>query len=135
MRTSSAAGPAAPASASGSAPTPSRTKTRLAPLWAGAGLAALVVIARLALHAHLPLPQCWLRQLTGIPCPSCGCTRSLAAWATLDLEQAFRFNPLFFLLCVAAIAWLALWVVERFTQRTFLEAVEVRLKRWFWWKL
>src|SRR5689334_7956720 len=89
------------------------------PFWLILGMAALAVVARLAILWQLPLPQCWLRRLTDVPCPSCGCTRSLAAWATLDLEHAFRFNPLFFLLCVALLAWSALRLAEKFYRRTF----------------
>ena len=98
-------------------------------------MAALAVVVRFALLGQWSLPQCWLRKLTGIPCPSCGCTRSLAAWTTLDLGHALRFNPLFFLLCVAVLAWSALWLVERFSQRTFLDGFRARVKYWPWWKI
>jgi hypothetical protein len=91
--------------------------------------------ARLVLLYGLPFPQCWLRKLTGIPCPSCGCTRSLASWATLDLEQAFRFNPLFFLLCAAVLAWSAWWLVERLSHRTLLAGLKPRMRHWPWWKI
>ena len=97
--------------------------------------AALAVFARFALLEHLPLPPCWLRKLTGIPCPSCGCTRSLASWATLDVEQAFRFNPLFFLLCVGFLMWSALWLVERFSGRRLLDDFKKRTEHWPWWKV
>jgi Protein of unknown function (DUF2752) len=98
-------------------------------------MAALAVVARVALLWQLPLPQCWLRKLTDVPCPSCGCTRSLAAWATLDLDQAFRFNPLFFLLCAGLLAWSALRLLEKLSQRTFLEDFKARLKHWPWWRI
>lgn len=91
--------------------------------------------AHVALLWQLPLPQCWLRRLTDVPCPSCGCTRSLAAWATLDVEQAFRFNPLFFLVCVAVLAWSVLGMVEKLCRRTFLDGLKARLKPWPWWKI
>jgi hypothetical protein len=98
-------------------------------------MALLAVAAYVALLWQLPLPRCWLRRLTDVPCPSCGCTRSLAAWATLDLEQAFRFNPLLFLLCAAALAWSALWLVERISQRSILHRLQARLKLWPWWRI
>lgn len=47
------------------------------PLWGGA-----VVI------------PCLLRELTGIPCPTCYGTRALLAAATGDWSTALRFNPL-----------------------------------------
>jgi len=98
-------------------------------------MAVLAVVARFALLWQFPLPLCWLRKLTGVPCPSCGCTRSLAAWANLDLEQAFRFNPLFFLFCIAILAWSALWLAEQFSQRKFLAAIKARLGPWPWWRI
>ena len=108
--------------------------TGFAPLWSLLGLAGLAVFARFALQRNLPLPQCWLRKLTGIPCPSCGCTRSLAAWMDGDLVQAFQFNPLFFLFCITVLAWLALWTVEALTGRAVLVHLRARLGRWPLWK-
>ena len=59
-------------------------------------------------HWSLPWPECGMRRFTGLPCPACGCTRSLLAWTQLDFTAAFLFNPLFFLLCVLSLiscAW------------------------------
>jgi hypothetical protein len=98
-------------------------------------MALLAVAAHVALLWRLPLPQCWLRKLTGVPCPSCGCTRSLAAWATLEMDQAFRLNPLLFLLCVAALAWTTLWLVEMAARRTFLHGLKSRVQGWPWWRI
>lgn len=98
-------------------------------------MTALAVVARFALLWQLPLPQCWLRKLTGIPCPTCGCTRSLASWAMLDLGQAFRFNPLFFLLCGGLLMWSALGLVERLSERRLLDDFKKRTEHWPWWKI
>ena len=46
---------------------------------------------------------CPINFLTGWHCPGCGLTRMLAALLRLDLYQAFRFNPLLFVLLPAAI--------------------------------
>lgn len=97
--------------------------------------AFLSVAARFGLHWDLPIPQCWLRKFTGIPCPTCGCTRSLAAWSEMNLGQAFHFNPLFFCVCVALMIWGAVSAVERLSGRAFLPSLRVGLRRWPWWKL
>lgn len=97
-------------------------------LLAGAGLAA-----NLALRWEIPLPFCGLREFTGIPCPACGSTRSLLAWTHLDPLAAFRFNPLFFLVCIGVASWAALTVLERITRFnwvTQLQQVSERLPRW-----
>jgi hypothetical protein len=65
-------------------------------------LAAAVALAAAAAHFqlasgtlpfHLPL-FCPFRQLSGLPCPTCGATRALAALAHGDLPAALSFNPL-----------------------------------------
>ena len=76
--------------------------------------------ASAALTFQWPLPQCVWRMVTGIPCPTCGCTRSLAAWADFDLMRAFQFNPLFFLLGVGVILWAALRLAELLTGRSIV---------------
>src|SRR5688572_3117216 len=55
--------------------------------------ALLTLGARFGMAWAWPLPQCWLRKLTGLPCPACGSTRSLAAWSQWDLGQALQLNP------------------------------------------
>lgn len=102
-----------------------------------AGVAVLLsgAYAHFALKWDWPLPQCLLRKFTGIPCPSCGCTRSLAAWTQFDLEQAFRFNPLFFVVCLIAIAWIALTSFERLAGRPWLPDIRLRLQRWPLWRV
>jgi hypothetical protein len=43
----------------------------------------------------LPLaPSCVFRELTGIPCPTCGATRSVVDLAQGEVFAAFRMNPL-----------------------------------------
>src|SRR5262245_12213889 len=116
------------------APRPSPL-SRCAPLWAIAGLAVLAWIARLALQWQLPFPQCWLRKLTGVPCPACGCTRSLAAWSSGNLEQALLLNPLFFAVCLGLLLWLALWIVQRTSDRAVLDTIRARAGRLPLWRI
>ena len=103
--------------------------TSLAPVWTVVGLAALALVARLALQWQWPVPQCWLRKLTGVPCPACGCTRSLAAWSSGNLEQAWLYNPLFFALCLGLLLWLMLWAVQLATRRPLLDVIRANAGR------
>lgn len=41
---------------------------------------------------------CLVRLLTGFYCPGCGVTRMIISIAKLDFYQAFRYNPLVFIL-------------------------------------
>lgn len=39
--------------------------------------------------------SCVFKALTGIPCPTCGMTRSFMSLLRLDLKSAFYYHPLF----------------------------------------
>ncbi len=59
------------------------------------GGAALAALAAVRLFPVLPFfPQCPFRMLTGIPCPTCGATRSLIQLAHGDITAALMMNPL-----------------------------------------
>jgi len=40
------------------------------------------------------MPSCAFKMLTGIPCPTCGATRSVVALARGDITASFMMNPL-----------------------------------------
>lgn len=73
-------------------------------IWLAATVTA-GVIAAVWLTMHLPLPRCTFRAVTGVPCLTCGATRSFDALLHADLWQAVRTNPL----VVTAIATIALF--------------------------
>jgi hypothetical protein len=52
----------------------------------------------------LPWPRCVFHDLTGLPCLTCGMTRSTIAFLHLDFLTALRWNPLVFsALCALSI--------------------------------
>jgi hypothetical protein len=69
------------------------------------GFALCAVLVRVGLQQQWPMPFCLMRRFTGLPCPGCGATRSLSAWAHFDPLTALQFNPLFFIATVAALGW------------------------------
>lgn len=128
MRTCSTASPA---------PDPAGTAARpplARPLWLGLATAGLAWAAQLQLAGRLPLPGCLWRQLWGVPCPSCGMTRSLAAWTHLDPVAALRFHPLCFLACVVLLAWTGLALADQLTGRARLAALRARAETWPVWR-
>src|SRR5438093_1222338 len=111
-------------------PGPGRASRLFHPVWLTLAAVALAAGARLAVHWHLPTPQCLMRKFTGLPCPTCGCTRSLLAWSHLDPVAAFRFNPLFSVIVAVLVAWLIAWSVERLCGRAFLGRWRAQAARW-----
>ena len=70
-------------------------------------------------------PQCPFRMLTGFDCPGCGTTRALHHLLHGRVEEAFRLNPMLFLLL--AVFLFALPSILRGRQPEFL------MKPWFAW--
>lgn len=79
------------------------------PLWLFGGWLGAVGTAALLDYWGVLIPLCGLRLLTGLPCPLCGGTRSLAAVAHLDWWAALTLNPL---VCLAGVG-LAFWSLAR----------------------
>jgi len=116
------------------APPPLPRRGPALPLWLGGSGGVLAFAAPLLQSGRIPWPSCLFRKFTGVPCPTCGCTRSLAAWTRLDLGEALRFNPLFFALCLLLLGWLGVWCAERLTGRTWIEPWRVRAQSWPVWR-
>jgi len=93
---------------------------------------------------------CLFRKLTGIPCPSCGSTRSLLFIAKMDFKNALYANPLGFILAFAIVIF-PFWILydiatrkstfytfyrntELFVQKRWVMAslIFVVLANWFW---
>jgi hypothetical protein len=69
------------------------TDRRLGLIWGALALAA-AVLAHLATPLAPLLPGCLFRELTGLPCPTCGTAHAVVALARMDLPHAIAFNPL-----------------------------------------
>jgi Protein of unknown function (DUF2752) len=106
-----------------------REERQLAMLWAAAAISVSVLRpVWIAVAPHLG--SCTFRNLTGIPCPSCGTTRTALALLDFDIGAALAVNPLAAIVGVAFIigGGLALiWVVARGPIPTF----NLRWSRWW----
>jgi hypothetical protein len=65
-------------------------------------LAASALIAAIWLKLGLPTPLCPLHALSGIPCPTCGATRAVAALIQGEIARAIILNPLMMALLLGA---------------------------------
>lgn len=105
------------------------TQRQLAMLWSAAAVSAVILRPLWVAIAPL-LGSCTFRNLAGIPCPSCGTTRTALALLDFDIGSALAVNPLGTLVAVAFIigGGLALiWVLFRGPILTF----ELSWSRWW----
>lgn len=61
------------------------------------GLGGLLYLKVWLPLTHIGIP-CVFREFTGFYCPGCGITRVVLSSLRLDFAQAFRYNPLLFIL-------------------------------------
>jgi hypothetical protein len=72
-------------------------------------------LARFAAPLFKLLPACIFRQVTGVPCPSCGATRAGLALAQGDLMIALSYNPLLVISLGILFGWSMFCVFERWS--------------------
>lgn len=66
-------------------------------------IAILALVAARVLPVQDILPPCLIRSVAGIPCPTCGMTRSLVHLAHGDIAGSLVLNPLFSLVMMAVL--------------------------------
>jgi hypothetical protein len=93
-------------------------------------MVAAAAVAALWLRLGLPLPECRLREFTGIPCPTCGSSRLVESLLSGRVLEAAAMNPLIFAGLAAVLLWAlvsaACWVFGLPTWRLALTRWERR---------
>ena len=82
----------------------SRAGPSLGLIFGATGAVATIVVGVLHLD-RLPIALCYMKALTGLPCPTCGSTRALGRLFALDAPGAFAMNPLAALGALVLAAW------------------------------
>ncbi len=67
------------------------------------GISIIVLFIGSTMPVLSLMPACAFKMLTGIPCPTCGATRSVVALARGDVTASFIMNPLTALCLLAGI--------------------------------
>ena len=110
-----------------------RAPRRIAvPLWAAAvvaGWLALLGVYQAIKPATAP-SLCMWREISGVPCPTCGSTRAFFAASHGRLGDAFLLNPLLGAAAAASGAWL---ILRLGFGRTLKLDLHTRGRRALWW--
>lgn len=81
-----------------------RGRLPLGAIFGGIALVGTAAVGLLGLD-RLPFTACYFKAFTGLPCPSCGSTRTAACLAHGNLPAAFAMNPLAAAVLLALVAW------------------------------
>ena len=76
-------------------------------LWLMVGAASLCLLGVALATPGIQLPRCVFKTLTGLPCPTCGVTRTVIALSRGDFAHGLFMNPLAALACGAGLLYLA----------------------------
>ena len=66
-----------------------------------------------------PFEICTLKRIFGIPCPSCGLTRSIVYLSHFQFQKAFDLNPLGTFTAVVCLLGYFFWLIQPFIFKTF----------------
>lgn len=75
-------------------------------LWLLVGGASLCLLGVALVTPGIQLPRCAFKTITGLPCPTCGVTRTIIALSRGDVDRAMFMNPLAAILCAAGVLYL-----------------------------
>jgi hypothetical protein len=75
-------------------------------LWLAVGGAALCILSVALVTPGIQLPLCTFKTITGLPCPTCGVTRTIIALSRGQLSRALYMNPLIAVACGLALLYL-----------------------------
>lgn len=90
-----------------------RPEILVAPLVTLGMILLLLAVARYYEHMPVRPAECGFKTLTGLPCVSCGGTRSMRALSTGQFTDAVRFNPGVVFGVACAVGWLG-WRTSRY---------------------
>ena len=75
-------------------------------LWLLVGGASLCLLGVALATPGIQLPRCAFKTITGLPCPTCGLTRTIIALSRGDVGRAVFMNPLAAIVCAAGLLYL-----------------------------
>lgn len=75
-------------------------------VWLMVGAASLCLLLVALATPGIQLPRCAFKTITGLPCPTCGLTRTIIALSRGQVDRAFFLNPLAAVACGVGLLYL-----------------------------
>jgi hypothetical protein len=75
-------------------------------LWLLVGGASICLLGVALATPGIQLPRCAFKTITGLPCPTCGITRTVIALSHGDIARGVSMNPLAAIACGAGLLYL-----------------------------
>lgn len=98
--------------------------------WAGVFLVfAFLTAARLYNPFESELITCQFKDLTGYDCPTCGMSRSVYSFLSLDIIDSVRYHPLGGVLILGLLALMVRFAAELITGKEFIVPVTRSFRR------
>ena len=88
-----------------------------------------IVTAGLFKNIAPRLPACIFHEITGLPCPTCGATRSVMALSRFDLMSSLTLNPLVTLFAIGLIIFSLLFLIGAITGKSLNIALAEKGKK------
>ena len=98
-------------------------------LWLLVGGASLCLLGVALATPGIQLPRCVFKTLTGLPCPTCGVTRTIIALSRGDVDRALFLNPLAAIACGVGLLYLLYAAAVLALPAAALPADRVRRRR------
>ncbi|MEW6161319.1 MAG: DUF2752 domain-containing protein [Verrucomicrobiota bacterium] len=101
--------------------------------WVFAAMLGAMLVASPFGQRFVPVPLCGMQRVFHLPCPFCGSTRALGAWAQGQWMTAFALNPLTSLAVIGVAIWFLLWLIDRARHTTYAsQAFALIFQKRFW---
>lgn len=81
------------------------------------------------LHPHSEFTVCIIKNITGIPCPSCGVTSSIFEIANLNFANAFEANPLGYVVGLSLVILPPLYLYDLIRKKNHFYSLYIWVER------
>lgn len=91
----------------------------------------IFIIAKTGVYAMFP--QCMIKGILNIDCPTCGATRCVTNFVTGNWKESFFYHPFFFITIIYLIIANIVYIINAFRKKNILRWIYPTYKFWIVW--